>query len=152
MHSSNVILKNASSRTATVSPESSLLPARTSNQSGGTSSETPHSHEPASRKGLEMERVNVRAAKASTTHTDGPTPQNSKVHKDHRHLCERREKLNQSKPMPHPVLHPDVALAQMEENTVIRFCEDSRPMFSPVPRNSSSDAEGEDSPRAVSSK
>ena len=108
-----------------------------------------------------MERVNLRGSTTTTTaattktssstHADGPLGQNSKVHKDHRHLCERREKLNKSAGMPHPILHPDVAHAQMEESSVIRFSEDSRPMFSPIPRNSSSDAEGDDSPRGVSS-
>ena len=146
-HSSNTTFKNTNSRTPIV-PSESALPADTSSPSG-ISSEA-YSPKSGNRKRFEMDRVNLHATK-TTTHSDsGSRAQNSKVHKDHRHLCERREKLNQTKP--HPILHPDVADAQIEENSVIRFSEDSRPMFSPIPRNSSSDAEGEDSPRAVTSK
>ncbi|KAK7088375.1 hypothetical protein V1264_022301 [Littorina saxatilis] len=58
--------------------------------------------------------------------------------------------MKHTKKTPHPIIHPDVAHAQMEENSLIRFNEDSRPMFSPIPRNHSPDAEGDDSPRPMS--
>ncbi|KAL8591294.1 hypothetical protein ACOMHN_041635 [Nucella lapillus] len=66
--------------------------------------------------------------------------------------CEKREKLHQQKKISgHPRIHPDVEHAQHgKEKRVFRLCEDSRPMFSPIPGNTS-DVEGEDSPRTSGS-
>ncbi|KAL8576935.1 hypothetical protein ACOMHN_065662 [Nucella lapillus] len=94
-----------------------------------------------------MEQVKTRTPNSSATLET--LPQNSKS-KDLPHLCERREKQQHQRKCPNPIVHPDVAQAQTEESVSFRCNEDSRPMFSPIPVNFSSD--GEDSPRGFSFK
>ena len=86
----------------------------------------------------------IRSAKMdSVSKLDSSSPvMNQKEKHQHHHRHHHRK--------PNPILHPDVAHAQCEEVSRFRFSEEARPMFSPIPRNLSSD--GEDSPRPTSSR
>ncbi|KAK7506138.1 hypothetical protein BaRGS_00002860 [Batillaria attramentaria] len=82
--------------------------------------------------------------------TNAPLPVNSsKAHhgskSGERHLFERRERVVEGRVSPRPaVVHPNIGHAQTESEHVFQFAEDSRPMFSPVPREM---PDGEDSPK-----
>ncbi|XP_076452314.1 uncharacterized protein LOC143287955 [Babylonia areolata] len=94
-----------------------------------------------------MERVKNRTPKPTAHHHHHQHLPHSP--KDDPQLCATRDPQHQQqwrKKCPHPLVHPDVAQAQTGEGKgTFRYSEDSRPMFSPIPGNLSSD--GEDSPR-----